>query len=93
MTDEKQKLIKELCEKIGELRAVVQQSLDQMGELVTRLEFLRAGEDSPPQQRYLCERCGGSGRQPGNCWTGLAYDSKPGICDDCLGEGLLGPVK
>ena len=45
MTDEKQKLIKELCEKIGDLRAVVQQSLDQMGELVTRLEFLRAGEE------------------------------------------------
>ena len=45
MTDEKQKLIKELCNKIGELRAVVQQSLDQMGELVTRLEFLRADEN------------------------------------------------
>ena len=45
MTDEKQKLIKELCSKIEELRGVVQQSLDQMGELVTRLEFLKADEE------------------------------------------------
>ena len=37
----KSELIKELCSKIGELRAVVHQTLDQIGELVTRLEELK----------------------------------------------------
>lgn len=39
---------------------------------------------------YLCERCGGTGRQPAGCWNGQAYASQAGACDDCMGDGYLG---
>ena len=45
MSQEKQKLIRELCLKIEEFRGVVHQTLDQIGELVTRLEELKADEE------------------------------------------------
>lgn len=45
-------------------------------------------------RRYLCERCGGTGHQEAGHFdadTGL-FDRPAGVCDDCDGEGLLGPV-
>lgn len=41
---------------------------------------------------YLCERCGGTGRQPVGCWNGKAYASLAGICELCDGSGLLGII-
>ena len=38
----------------------------------------------------LCERCGGTGRQPAGCWNGTACAAPAGRCDDCHGTGLLG---
>lgn len=40
--------------------------------------------------RYLCERCGGTGRQEAGCWDGKAYAAPAGTCDSCGGEGRLG---
>lgn len=46
------------------------------------------------EPRYLCERCGGTGRQEAGCWSrAAAYDAPAGVCDTCKGEGLLGPVR
>ena len=42
--------------------------------------------------RFLCERCGGTGRQEAGMWDGNAYAAPAGVCDDCGGEGLLGPI-
>ncbi len=42
------------------------------------------------RERWLCERCGGSGQQPAGCWTGTAYDSEAGKCQPCGGSGYLG---
>lgn len=44
-------------------------------------------------KRYLCERCGGTGQQPANCWSGTAYDSPAGVCRLCGGEGRLGIIE
>ncbi len=41
---------------------------------------------------WLCERCGGTGKQEAGLWTGTAYDSKAGQCDECKGLGYLGDV-
>lgn len=45
--------------------------------------------------QYLCERCGGIGQQPAGCYSikTNAYDSPAGVCEDCNGEGYLGPEK
>lgn len=48
-------------------------------------------QDNAPR-RYLCERCGGSGKQPAGCWTGQAYDSEAGVCQLCDGERYLGII-
>lgn len=48
---------------------------------------------TPPQRRFLCERCGGTGQQPAGCWTGNAYDSVAGKCESCDGDGELGLVE
>jgi len=41
-------------------------------------------------RHYLCERCGGTGKQPAGCWDGKAYGASAGRCDDCHGVGILG---
>ena len=43
-------------------------------------------------RRFPCERCGGTGIQGAGLWDGRVYDSVADACDDCLGEGLLGPM-
>lgn len=45
------------------------------------------------QYRYLCERCGGTGRQvPGLYVAAIGtYASDGGTCDDCGGTGYLSP--
>lgn len=44
------------------------------------------------ERRYLCERCGGTGRQEAGCWDGKAYASPAGQCEICKGEGYLGLI-
>jgi len=43
---------------------------------------------------YLCERCGGTGRQEAALYSVVTgrYDAPAGACDDCGGDGWLGPI-
>lgn len=45
------------------------------------------------RDRYLCERCGGTGHQEAGCWDGKAYNAPAGVCDTCKGEGYLGKIE
>lgn len=44
--------------------------------------------------RYLCERCGGTGKQPEGVWDveSNSYTGKAGVCQSCNGEGYLGYI-
>lgn len=44
-------------------------------------------------RHYMCERCGGVGKQPEGCWDGKEYAAPSGKCDDCKGVGYLGLVE
>jgi len=43
---------------------------------------------------YLCERCGGTGRQEAGCYNMATkkYDSPAGTCETCYGSGYLGVI-
>lgn len=45
--------------------------------------------------RYICERCGGTGRQPEGCYSleTRRYDAPAGVCTTCDGEGFLGVIE
>ena len=44
--------------------------------------------------KYLCERCGGTGQQPEECWSveTNSFSEPAGICTTCNGEGYLGVI-
>lgn len=58
----------------------------------------RAASTTEQPNRYLCERCGGTGTQPaGTHWKSEArryvYHPEPCKCETCNGEGYLGEKK
>lgn len=53
-------------------------------------------EEWPPEKlgHYLCERCGGSGKQQEGSYdiVSKSYTGKAGVCQSCDGEGYLGKI-
>ena len=58
--------------------------------LITPSDILEIVEQEEVRPKYLCERCGGTGKQTSGLWTGKEYNSVEGVCDDCKGSGHLG---
>lgn len=65
-----------------------------MNEAVGQPEQEGVSEMGDCRCRYLCERCGGTGKQPEGVWDveSNSYTGKAGVCQSCNGEGYLGYI-